>query len=448
MARSSVARRLGSVDRQFLHLCLGDDDADSYWTAVESDREGFASLPVSPQESGAGLDPAARVERDFLRQVHFKLSCNSDDEDEGDASHSREGNSLEEMFSFSGLDGRAAVCWNIGEGDEEDEEAMDGDLEDVYGWDIEKAVGALRRGAKLPELTDIIFEAMASELEERLAYHWSDDVECPGASDASTPRVTGELAGLMTPTRSLGASGESTPPASAVHPGAGSDAVARRLEERLSRLSLSRSRRSSLATRPQLTGAISAEKQRHRRSLLSVPTASLKEAELPAPAMDSIRRSIVGLQRRKTLSLLKAAEVLEAAGVGVEAGGGEPSGVEAQPASAEPQTEVKQQLRMVQQAVERARRRHRRSVLDAMGTAAGRAEAREADRELAVPVPVLPCQGVAEERIQRAIALAFSRHRARGKKAGAPPALTALMHTRVFQGKRGHLVVHCGPDSR
>jgi len=438
-------------DRQLLEQCFSNSPEYDFCSLISSDED-FISMPQTPTSDveGQGAEDA------IIRRIHFAMSCNSDGEDTESADGKDDGQSIEEMFSFAGLSGLVGDSgagsadlkgWSIAESDD-DSEADDQELEELFGFDPETVAEALRRGASLLELSDVIEEAMAGILETRLAASTATLVakQCRAsspheatASGECAPRVTGDLEGLMTPTRSEGCDGDQTPPVASAPTVPGLEFLGMCVQERLASVSGSKRRRSSLASHPQLADAVSAQSARHRRSLFAAVTAGgAVEGMLTPAALSNVRRSLAGAHRLRRQSLLKAAEVLEVAGVGVEAGSTGTSVVGAAAAASSPQAIVSQQLRLVQRAVERARQRHRQSIARAVGLAAQRAEA-DAGAGRA-----LPCQGVAEERVQRAIAAAYARHRARGRRAGAAPALAALMHARVLKGPRPHFV-HCGP---
>jgi len=134
----------------------------------------------------------------------------------------------------------------------------------------------------------------------------------------------------------------------------------------------SRRRRSSIAQHPQLLEAVSTAQSRHRQSLAKVVETELREARrrslatplrqrecfsspeesVHCPSLAQVRRSVAGAQRRRRSSLIRAAEVLEVAGVGI--------------GQQQAQIEVEEHLDLVQRAVEIATRRHRQSILEAM----------------------------------------------------------------------------------
>jgi len=345
-------RRLSQPKRQFLQKCLGDD---------------FGSDPETLGEPSSDEDE----DEVLAKRMRFLLSKDSDAEDDSQEDDDA-GPSLNAIYSFDAAE-MARLCMRnvvnyIFIDDDEEDGCTDG-IEEVFSFDLEKVAEALRRGADQDELSQIIEEAMIQDLPQRIAE--SEVIEVHETSSTVTP-CTGDLSALMTPPRRI--EDLMTPPEGTVSPHFGRGAVSSTiLAERLQNIQgegcagcASRRRRSSIAQHPQLLEAVSTAQSRHRRSLAKVLEAELREASrrslaaslsvspeegLPRPSAAQVRRSVAGVQRRRRSSLIRAAEVLEAAGVGV---------------GQDAQREVDRHLDVVQRAVEMAARRHRQSILVAV----------------------------------------------------------------------------------
>lgn len=272
--------------------------------------------------------------------------------------------------------------------DEEEDGCTDG-IEEVFSFDMDKVAEALRRGANQEELSAVIEEAMVKDLPQRIAAARSGsrgEREAVPTSPTLTPR-TGDLSALMTPPRSDVLEDLMTPPhhdqGASPHRGVSSTDLAARLQKIRGQNGSTR-RRSSIAQHPQLIEAVNVAKAQHRKSLAKVVETELRQAAASPglstqPSLSSapqeirpalaaqVRRSLARAQRRRRASLIRAAEVLEAAGVGV--------GRQHAP------NEVLEHLDVVQRAVETAARRHRESIIVAI------AHVSNADEEEPEPMP-------------------------------------------------------------
>lgn len=239
-------------------------------------------------------------------------------------------------------------------------------LESIYEFDLAKVAEALRNGASPEELALVFEESMVDSLELRLR----------GSS-----AVTGDLtSGLM------------TPPLEKESPGIDAATLAAKLAS--ARTSLLR-RRSSIGL--QLMQAVKDASERQQTAEERV------EASVPAQSAQS---------RRHRLSLLRSAEVIEAA---ANSSAGD---------SAVEDSEVLQaRLETVEKALETARRRHRLSIVKAVEEVSGSSD-----------IAVVICEDSA--RVQRVIAAAYA------KKAESLNQ-TALLNTWI--GPSGF--VHCGPKT-
>merc|ERR1719210_1628765 len=105
--------------------------------------------------------------------------------------------------------------------------------------------------------------------------------------------------------------------------------------------------RSSFAQHPQLVQAVSVANARFRRSLAAAAELSTAQDGAVDPEVSTkVQQATAKACKRQQISICKAAEVLEVAGVGVkESGTPQTSGA--------PATKVNEQLRLVQKAMDR-----------------------------------------------------------------------------------------------
>jgi len=281
------------------------------------------------------------------------------------------------MYGFEPTMQKQLMEFAVNDGEEDEDDGAD--LQNLFSFDPDQVAEALKRGATLDELVQSIEDAMAQRLEQRLADFRGEP------TGLGTPPRMGDLTGLM------------TPPDSTPKPLNQADLSAR----------LAKCRRSSV-----VMAAVNEASTRHRHSLVQVVAAGLTGAPSD-PA--KLRQSLVMANRLHRLSLVRAAEVLEAAGV------------EDRHAS----VELQQQLELVQQAVKAAQRRHRLSVVRAVAEVTG---VNSSTQSPASASPALP-------RVRQAIVAAYARTHAATMSARE----RALMNTRVgIAGKPSHFV-HCGP---
>lgn len=141
---------------------------------------------------------------------------------------------------------------------------------------------------------------------------------------------------------------------------------------------------------------------------------------------------------------MKSAEVLEAAGIGTGCDQENISHVGI------PKLDlVDDKLLLVQQAMDDARRSHRRSIAEAVNKASGKMQSGAQSKAKGTP---LPCQNISQEKVDELIAKAFARQgserckgqRVRGSAGMDERGLRALMATRACPGMAAHRV-HCGP---
>jgi len=337
-----------------------DSDSDFEWYTVNSDSvlgsEDFESTPSSP-----------------CREAACFRYADSDSEAGGSATS---GLALEDMFRFNPED----VDW-------------DGDaLEDVYSFDPDKVAAALRDGADFGDLVNVIADSMAENLDSLVSEHFDPSPECmdEDLSGRMTPgRMTpaGDLAGRMTPGRMTPAldlcmtPGRMTPLGTeeaavvAGHTPQVLEGVASKVADLLSsparqRRSLvcgspAKPRRSSMVQiRPRLSMAVEQAYSKHGSSLAKAAARELgslqetipdEDAELKGVTAD-IQHQVYKSCCRKRMSLIKAAEVLEVAGIDEDSdeGNHEGEGISAA---------VTEKLKFVQEAVDAARRRHRESMV-------------------------------------------------------------------------------------
>lgn len=451
----AVSARLDSPDRRFLLMCLGNEaEKDGFLSVCSS--EGFRSMSNSPRSPGTRSSSARRRSRVFF-DMHSNSEQSSEAGDEpGDAA-------VEPMFRCNGMEPFLA---HIGEDSDEDGDAGE-ELEALFRFDLELVAEALRRGAGVEELAQVIEESMSNALESRLesmlpeafgeileakqpsamlmpftaAGKQDDEVHGGGA----TPSMCSNLSGRMTPQEGEGQGEEFGSPA------ATPDELVAHVHEALT--SPSNRRASASAQRRLSTKLVDAFSEESKSRRENVTRACLEgRVSLGGGRKFSeleLRQYVTRDARLHRMSFLKAAEVLETAGVDVE---GSDFGVKAR-AAAGVETIVGDQLRRVKDAVEAARRRHRQSVVQAVHEAAR-----------GVGAEKLPCQSLAAEKVQQIIARAYARHQeflgkqrqgvGRRSKSpsskGVPEALlrsgclVALMHARSGDSSMPWYGVHCG----
>lgn len=427
MRRNSTRR----LSQAFLSACLTNGDSDSDFFSVCCSEEGFESLPSSPRVG------AARY-------------CFSDSEGDDDCNDpTADGSSLEEMFKFEDFSF----------------EAEGQDLEDMYefdNFDLVKVAAALNRGATAEELVNVIEQSMADELEASTAE--ADQLPEELGSHECSPLMAGDLSGRMTPPSfEVGFSplmagdlaGRMTPPNTICKDPADAAAWAGRtpecspvklegLADRLAAVvtaSPARGRRASAVQSRRLTVAVKEACTRHRQSLTQAAAQELMQAQQAAATVKDgnvnevaaeIRHVVCSADRQRRRSIMKAAEVLEVAGFGEDSGEDSAGGECLVP------SEVTAKLQLVQEAVAKARQRHRQSISHAVRSMGNvREEEQEEDTDSV------------RARVARTIAAAYARHEHNGGdqncQSGQLQRSLALMRTRTSVVGRP---VHCGPRSR
>ncbi|CAJ1334660.1 unnamed protein product [Effrenium voratum] len=415
--------KLTEPERQFLLQCLGDED----FFSADSGSD-FESLPGSPRND---------ADEALAKRIRFLLSKgDSDGEDElpNDAGLSLETIHAFDPASLARLGKRNVLNYIFIDDDEEEDGCTEG-IEEIFSFDMDKVAEALRRGVDRSELSSVIEEAMVKDLPVRI----SRSQAMPSSSSTLTPR-TGELSGLMTPPSMPDLEGLMTPPkgpASSCGQGKRFEMeaeLAARLEPlekpsggRQSCPARAGMRRSSIAQHPQLLEAVSAATARHRRSMAKVVEAELRQDGLRPSVAAKVRRSVASAQRHRRASFIRAAEVLEVAGVGVGESGA--------------QEEVLEQLDVVQQAVEEAARRHRQSIIVAVAHVTNTIdeeepeplpEGHEDDAPLSPTSPTSPAsplnfESYLQDAVNEIIAAAFA-----ATEVGARGAVLPLGGTRAF----------------
>eukprot|EP00931_Biecheleriopsis_adriatica_P099106 TRINITY_DN7339_c0_g1_i1.p1 TRINITY_DN7339_c0_g1~~TRINITY_DN7339_c0_g1_i1.p1 ORF type:complete len:559 (+),score=145.49 TRINITY_DN7339_c0_g1_i1:65-1678(+) len=300
--------------------------------------------------SASAVQPAAEAAaaKDFLKHC---LGGKKDEDDllgfEGDFfDFDEEGDKTEPEAAQGKGNGPVFMAMaSDSECEEEDEdEDEDEDIEDAYNFDPEMVADLLKqKGFTMAELTEKFQDSMAQALERRLAE--KSATADNQANDATRPDCHGDVDGRMTP------DGCMTPPTHGPSSCQGSpdpSIVAERMERAKQEAINRRGRRSSAVKRDAIQEAMSQAVSRHRKSLVS--QASKMEDQTPT----KIQEAMTQAQRRHRLSISKAAETLDAAGLGEQDG-----------------QEVSEQLEMVQKAMEEARRRHRRSIAEAVEKVTG-----------------------------------------------------------------------------
>eukprot|EP00931_Biecheleriopsis_adriatica_P099107 TRINITY_DN7339_c0_g2_i1.p1 TRINITY_DN7339_c0_g2~~TRINITY_DN7339_c0_g2_i1.p1 ORF type:complete len:578 (+),score=164.09 TRINITY_DN7339_c0_g2_i1:59-1735(+) len=301
--KGATASAEAAVAKDFLQLCLGGpkNEDDLALLGLEGDF-----FEVEEEEGDAAARAAAAQEKG--NGTVFMAMADSDDSE----------------------------C----EDDEEDE-----DIEDAYNFDPEMVAEMLRhKGFTMAELTEKFQESMAQALERRLVEKSAQSADNQ-ANDETRPDCQGDVDGRMTP------EGCMTPPTHGPSSCQGSPEasfVAERMERAKQEAIARKGRRSSAVKRDAIQEAMSQAVSRHRKSLVS--QASKLEDQTPT----KIKEAMTQAQKRHRLSISKAAETLDAAGLGEQDG-----------------EQVSEQLEMVQKAMEEARRRHRRSIAEAVEKVVG-----------------------------------------------------------------------------
>jgi hypothetical protein len=298
------------LSQQFRNYCLYDDD---FWSVVSS--EDFGTPPSSPQ---------------------FTAGCFCIDADSGDEGGCHD---LEDMFAFD--------LEKIEDGD---------DLEDLFSFDLDEVATALRRGAGLEELQDLIEKSMATNLESITARSTLPSLAEPSALMAGD--ISGRMTpGWMTPT----ASDSAEVAAQHGHAQQEMEGLSDRLTEAMA--APARRRRSSMLQSRLVSQAVGGACARHRQSLATAAAQEFRKQVKIAgedgnkeEVAAAVRECALKAHRQHRQSILQAAEVVELAAHCKNFG--ETSAPEQLVPS-----EVTMQLQMIQQAVEGARRRHRQSIV-------------------------------------------------------------------------------------
>jgi len=237
--------------------------------------------------------------------------------------------------------------------DDSDDEAHgdDDELEDAYNFEPEKVADILKRNVcTMAELTEKFQEAMADALDRRLKNEqWShlsqshlstvpsNNPYPAQAGCENRPDCVGDVTGRMTPPEGVG---------TATDLGPGAETVAQKLEQ-VRQEEMGRQRlRSSVVKREAISQAMDQAVSRHRRSLVAKAS---KLEETSGQAHDKIQMAMKDAQRRHRLSISKAAETLDAAGL-----------------EDQDDARVGETFSMVCKAMEEARLRHRRSISEAV----------------------------------------------------------------------------------
>jgi len=399
-----IARRLSASDRHFLRLCLSgnsgsgsDSEAEFRSVASASSKDDFESVPDSPR---SGL--SASTCSDSMRGIFYAMHTDSDE----DVEDSDAGEAAKLEFTMFDEDS-----------DEDDNE----DLNDVFSFDLERVAELLKNGVDKEELSKAIEEMLGENLESRLAAVGTTIVvepppsaPCPSleqcrslglpgvegrGSGVATPSLPGTLSGLMTP--AVLTEDDVSPVPSAAE-------ISARVYQVFSDIPEQR-RRSSAMQHSRLAEAVNEATEERRQSLeracRDFCTAKPNPRRLSSEA---VRRFVVNDCKRHRQSLLRAAEVLEVAGIGTEASRPQEDSATIQ---VKAEAAISQQLRLVQGAMKAARRRHRQCVAKVVCDMASGG----------VDTAGLPCQNVAYEKIQQIIAKAYARHQERHAQGGGQP---------------------------
>lgn len=304
----------------------------------------------------------------------------------------------EDEFGECDGDAGAASFFALADSDSEEDED-DAELEDAYNFDPEICAQLLKHNRfTMEELTEKFQESMAQALERRLnvqtclSSNTESGADGPYESVEDRPDCQGDVDGRMTPPKAH--PGCMTPPVEtmATHAGPDEQAVAEKLEHAQQRAPFGRARRSSVIKQDAIQEAVSKAVSRHRRSLLCKVSEKNEEGELASPEGKS-HVALKSAQKRHRLSILKAAETLDAASLD------------------EDEAAVGKKLQMVHKAMEEARRRHRQSIAEAVQNVTGK-PAEQSSKSVsgmsAEATPFHPEQCI-RDRIQTAIASAHRR---------------------------------------
>lgn len=273
--------------------------------------------------------------------------------------------------------------------EEDDDNA---DLEDMFDFDPARLADLVNKGARVEELTEHLQDAYAEAFEQRFAME-AEQASRKDEDEEIGVSATGDLDQLMTPEN---VSPVETPPGAASQAPRKSladctdelEEKGRRNEERRRR-SIAIQQRPSAAQRGH--AAVRAMEAVGRRSLASVKVTAVEDRSLLEGAVeDAVRRASV----RHRWSLTKAAEVLEEAADATD-----------QPLEKWSDEKVDASVGLVQEAIDEARRRHLRSVADAV------------QKVVTGSKEVQPSSQIAESdcnvqaRISQAVAAAYQRQR-------------------------------------
>jgi len=242
----------------------------------------------------------------------------------------------------------------------------------------------LGKGFTMEELTEKFQESTAQALERRL------NIECCATDVEERPDCQGDLVGRMTPPKTQ--QGCMTPPEEVLtHPGPDEQTVAEKLEK-----VQHRARRSSAIKRKSIQEAVSKAASRHRRSLLTKVFEKTEEGTLASPESNAtIDLAVQTAQKRHRLSILKAAETLDAASL-----------------DNEDDATVSKKFQMVHKAMEEARTRHRRSIASAVQNITAVIAEQPSKQVSGMSAEAMPFhpEHCIQQRIQSAIASAHRRH--------------------------------------
>eukprot|EP00439_Symbiodinium_sp_Y106_P077978 s1070_g16.t2 len=259
---------------------------------------------------------------------------------------------------------------------------------------LKLVLARIQHGATVSASQETIQVGMAEAMIQRLA---QEDPE----AEAARPDCQGDLTGRMTPPAQPTAFDANTPP------------DPKELANKLEKVP-GRARRSSMVRRGALDEAARSAAKNHRKSIAGIQKSKLIDDDANkdrpmAARCDSILQAVANTRKRNRLSICKAVETLEAAGLGDE-----------------PDKEaVAQQLEMVQKCLLEARKKHRDTVakvaMETVSPTSATTDEKPKFQMSASAKAFNPNQQSIEEKIRSAVKAAHQRAKQERGEVAAPP---------------------------